>query len=150
MKIYISVPIGGRFPEDVVGQIREIKSAFNDPTLYFVSTIEANKDSAFFNAPRSEVLGNNIKALLRCDLIYLGKGWIHSSECRAEYIVARLYGKNAIALNNEPEPFVECHFEASKKERKPRELLPMDWGLIVLQIMTLLMLAINITLLIIR
>ena len=48
------------------------------------------------NKPYSYYMAKSIELLLECDAIYLCKGWKKSKGCRAEYEVAKIYGKKII------------------------------------------------------
>lgn len=138
MRIYISVPISGRDLKEVEEQIKSTQDTFAKLGHEAVSPLEVNANN--LNAPYSELLINDFKALLECDAIYLSKGWDKSAGCKAEFFIATLFGKPTTTLSGEPRPYIKCIFQ--KKEKR-------DWGLIALLIVNSLMLIANLTLLII-
>lgn len=93
MKVYISLPITG-FPLDIVkkraGQYKEeLHANGHEVVTPFDACDEPGMSYAHY-------MGEDIKALLECDAIYLAPGWHGSKGCTAEYEVARVYNKTII------------------------------------------------------
>lgn len=90
MKVYISLPITGK-------PLKEIKNrALDAKTVLSLNGWEVKSPFDICPAPGmpySYYMGEDIKALLECDAIYLMKGWEESRGCRAELEVAKIYEK---------------------------------------------------------
>lgn len=89
-KVYISLPISGQNLDDVLKRIQEASELLIAKGYIPVSPLEVQTD---LNAPYSELMGNDIKALLECDAIILLDGWENSKGCRLEKYAASLYRK---------------------------------------------------------
>lgn len=89
-KVYISVPISGHDLDDVRKRIQETSELLKAKGYVPVSPLEVQTN---LDAPYSELMGNDIKALLECDAIILLDGWENSIVCRLEKYVAGLYYK---------------------------------------------------------
>lgn len=89
-KVYISLPISGHNLDDVRKRIQEASELLRAKGHIPVSPLEVQTD---LNAPYSELMGNDIKALLECDAIILLDGWENSKGCRLEKYAASLYHK---------------------------------------------------------
>lgn len=94
MKVYISLPITG-FPIDTVKKLaeqykKELQAkGYDDVITPFDACDEIRKSYAYY-------MGEDIKALLECDAIYLVPGWHGSKGCAAEYEIAKVYNKTII------------------------------------------------------
>ena len=89
-KVYISLPISGHNLDDVRKRIQQASELLRAKGYIPVSPLEVQTD---LNAPYSELMGNDIKALLECDAIILLNGWENSLGCLLEKYAARLYHK---------------------------------------------------------
>lgn len=89
-KVYISLPITGRSLDDVRTQIDEVSKLLRAHGYVPVSPLEIQPD---LNAPYSELMGNDIKALLECDAVIFLDGWEKSKGCRLEHQAANIYHK---------------------------------------------------------
>jgi len=95
--VYISVPITGRKIEDVKAQIENVKYSYlNDyfilNPLYLYSELCILK--GFLNEPTyEEIIGYDIKYLLRSEVVFFCKGWQNSKGCMLEFAAAKIYGK---------------------------------------------------------
>lgn len=93
MKVYISLPISG-FPLDLVKKrARQYKEKLQVDGYEVVTPFDACSE---LGHPYSFYMGEDIKALLECDAIYLAPGWHGSKGCTAEYEVARVFNKTII------------------------------------------------------
>ncbi len=90
--VYISLPITGVKESDIMANIIFAKMKINAIGNIGVSSYKPNDT----NKPYSYYMAKSIKLLLECDAIYLCKGWKKSKGCRAEYEVAKIYGKKII------------------------------------------------------
>lgn len=93
MKVYISLPITG-FPLNTVKKRAEQYKERLQADGYEVITpfdvcSEPGRSYAHY-------MGEDIKALLECDAIYLAPGWHGSKGCTAEYEVAKIFDKTII------------------------------------------------------
>lgn len=74
----------------------EVKEKYNCEIVSPIN-IEAFKDK---NYKRDHdwawYMGRDIEMLLRCDSIYLTRGWMNSRGCRAEYAIAKELNLNII------------------------------------------------------
>lgn len=92
MKIYISIPISMRDMNVVKAEINMAQVKLRTLGYIPVSPLEIeHKSSDYFT-----ILGEDIAELLRCDGIYLCKGWVGSQGCNMEYEVAKLWGKKIL------------------------------------------------------
>lgn len=89
-KVYISLPISGHNLNDVRRRIEDVSELLKSKGYIPVSPLEVQSN---LNAPYSELMGNDIKALLECDAIILLDGWENSKGCRLEKYAASLYNK---------------------------------------------------------
>lgn len=89
-KVYISLPISGHSLDDVRSRIEEASELLKAKGYIPVSPLEVQSN---LNAPYSELMGNDIKALLECDAIMLLDGWENSKGCQLEKYAAKLYRK---------------------------------------------------------
>lgn len=110
MKVYISIPITGHDyetqkakAEKYARHIYELGhtpvNPFNTEAPEFIIETATQKESnAYF-------MGEDIKALLNSDAIYLAKGWEDSKGCNLENAAAKIYGLNVYTrLDQIPEP----------------------------------------------
>lgn len=89
-KVYISLPISGHNLDDVKNRIQEASELLKAKGYIPVSPLEIQPN---LNAPYSELMGNDIKALLECDAIIFLDGWEKSKGCQLEHRAATLYNK---------------------------------------------------------
>ena len=89
-KVYISLPISGHNLNDVRRRIEDVSELLKSKGYIPVSPLEVQSN---LNAPYSELMGNDIKALLECDAIILLDGWENSKGFRLEKYAASLYNK---------------------------------------------------------
>lgn len=93
MKVYISLPISG-FPLDLVKKRAiQYKEKLQVDGYEVVTPFDVCSEPG---RPYSFYMGEDIKALLECDAIYLAPGWHGSKGCTAEYEVARVFNKTII------------------------------------------------------
>lgn len=92
--VYLSYPINGN--EDIVFEhANKMKKFAKELGLIPVSPLDLNKQTPDnihkTRHKANEFLGNDIKHLLLCDNILMGKGWENSKGCKLEYYAALLY-----------------------------------------------------------
>ena len=90
--VYISLPITGVKESDIMANITFAKMKIN--AIGNIGVFSYNPNDT--NKPYSYYMAKSIELLLECDAIYLCKGWKKSKGCRAEYEVAKIYGKEII------------------------------------------------------
>lgn len=88
-KCYISLPITGRDLNDVMERIAELKRKLEDKGFVPVSPFDRDVD---FNASHAEHTREDIKMLIDCDYILMGREWEYSVGCRAELNAALACG----------------------------------------------------------
>ena len=88
-KCYISLPITGRDLNDVMERIAELKRKLEDKGFVPVSPFDRDVD---FNASHAEHMREDIKMLIDCDYILMGREWEYSVGCRAELNAALACG----------------------------------------------------------
>lgn len=88
-KCYISLPITGRDVDDVRERIAELKRKLQDKGYTPVSPFDRDVD---FNSTHEEHMREDIKMLLACDCILMGRDWEYSIGCRAELNAAMVCG----------------------------------------------------------
>lgn len=103
-KIYISIPISGLPVEEVKKRASELKEALTSGNTEAVTPFDVCPDSDVpenyrDNARYAYFMGRDIEALLNCDAVFMSQGWEFSKGCKAEYSVARIYGKEIIEEN---------------------------------------------------
>lgn len=91
-KIYISLPITGRDFDEVESEILYVSGVLEMKGYRVVTPIDfdVNPD---LDKPYHELLGNDIKALMECDMICLCPGWEKSKGCQLEHFAAKLWDK---------------------------------------------------------
>lgn len=93
MKVYVSLPITG-FPLNIVKKrAKQYKKELQADGYEVITPFDVCNES---NRSYAHYMGEDIKALLECDAIYLASGWHGSKGCIAEYEVARVYDKTII------------------------------------------------------
>ena len=90
--IYISLPITGVKESEIMANITFAKMKINAMANIGICSYDP-KDT---DKPYSYYMAKSIQLLLDSDAIYLCKGWKKSKGCRAEYEVAKIYGKEII------------------------------------------------------
>lgn len=88
-KCYISLPITGRDLDDVRERIAELKRKLQDKGFVPVSPFDRDVD---FDATHEEHMREDIKILIDCDYILMGREWERSVGCRAELNAALACG----------------------------------------------------------
>ena len=89
-KLYISLPITGRDINDIALDIQEAR-LINYKYDCVTSFDKNDTDESY-----SYYMGKSIELLLDCDCVTFLRGWQNSKGCRAEYSLARIYGKEII------------------------------------------------------
>lgn len=93
MRIYISIPMQGRDLERQRDHAAEVairlKALGHEPINPFdtpppPTPLCTDEEYAYY-------MGEDIKRLLLCDVVYVCNGWKHSRGCRAEVCLARIY-----------------------------------------------------------
>ena len=94
-KIYISLPITGRDFDEVESEILYVSGVLEMKGYRVVTPIDfdVNPD---LDKPYHELLGNDIKVLMECDMICLCPGWEKSKGCQLEHFAAKLWDKEII------------------------------------------------------
>jgi hypothetical protein len=91
-KLYVSIPITG-FPIEKVKKdaqlIKDKLSQQYDVITPFDVCQDTDKRYSYY-------MGEDIKVLLECDVIYMAHGWKSSRGCCLELYAAGLYGKDII------------------------------------------------------
>ena len=91
MKVFISLPMNGRPPEEITQRMVEIKELleqrFPDQEITII-------DSLWHGEEKSPVwcLGYSIMAMDTADLVVFDKGWRDARGCKVEYDVCSYYG----------------------------------------------------------
>lgn len=108
MKVYISLPMAGHEKtvkdryETAKHQVQEIYGM--DTEVFGPTNIYDFSDNGLVsNAPVytwAWHLGEDIKDLLECDVIYLCQGWLWSKGCRTELAVAKVNLINVVKQEN--------------------------------------------------
>lgn len=96
MKIYISLPISGRDIDAVRAEINMAKVTLKELGYSSVSPLEIEHKSTDYYT----ILGEDITEILRCDGIYLCKGWVFSNGCNTEYEIAKQWGKKILSYDD--------------------------------------------------
>ena len=88
-RVYISGPISGL-------EIHERRAEFQRVEYYLISlgyeVFNPLCNGLSQDAPTSEHMKADIKALLDCDAIYMMNRWNHSAGCQTEFLVATACG----------------------------------------------------------
>jgi hypothetical protein len=92
-KIYISLPITGRDPEEV----QRISDKLIDAVSKFGATPVSPLDIyAGKNPSYEDYICFDLRALLQCDAVVFAHDWQDSRGCRLERAAAEIYGKRAL------------------------------------------------------
>ena len=87
--IYISGPISHR-------DLTERRKAFADTAEMLrghgFDIVNPMENGLPENAPTRQHMRRDIEMLMRCDIIYMMKGWTHSKGCKVEFDVATSIG----------------------------------------------------------
>lgn len=89
-KMYLSLPITGRKIEKVKEYAKKIKAKWVEKGFDVITPFEVVQED---NMSYEYCMGKDITALLMCDGIVLCHDWFSSKGCRAECMVAQVYGK---------------------------------------------------------
>ena len=89
MKVYISGPISGHDIEERRAAFARVKAILEKAGHEVFNPMKNGLDQ---DAPTSEHMKADIKALLECDCIYMMKRWNHSAGCQTELLVAMACG----------------------------------------------------------
>lgn len=95
MIIYVSIPITGTNIEDAKKKAESVKFMLygrfvgSKVITPFDVCKETGKSYAYY-------MGKDVKALLESDSIYMCDLWQLSNGCKAEYEIAKIYGKEII------------------------------------------------------
>ena len=98
-RIYLSLPIkntGYTTKERMkyayeVRRLLELRYGVRNENVIVITPFDVNENEDKDSYARK--MGNDIEALLECDVIYMCEGWQNSKGCMAEFEVARIYGK---------------------------------------------------------
>lgn len=107
--VYVSIPISG-FPLTAVRKRAEqVKSALERPgTVVFTPFDVADSRDVPKGLDEDQTyafhMGRDKERLLNCETVFFCKGWQYSKGCRAEYEVARIYGKDIVLESRINEP----------------------------------------------
>lgn len=105
MRLYIALPINSREEKTKKARFRaaerrseQLRAMLAQRAEFELSDIVTPFDVNPLSEPVSEetALGRCVAAVLRCDAIYLDKGWKGSKGCNLEYHAAITYGKRII------------------------------------------------------
>lgn len=102
MKVYISGPISGHNIEERKAAFARVKAILEGAGHEVFNPMENGLDH---DAPTSEHMKADIKALLECDCIYMMKRWNHSAGCQTEILVAMACGI-AVKFEGVSEPVI--------------------------------------------
>lgn len=106
MKVYVSLPISGQPTKERMAYANQVRDELtedfwegngffkNVAELKIITPFDVNENEDKDSYARK--MGNDIEALLECDVVYMCKGWQNSKGCMAEFEVARIYGKEII------------------------------------------------------
>ncbi|WP_052100752.1 DUF4406 domain-containing protein [Porphyromonas gulae] len=91
-KMYVSLPITGHPIDEVKETADFVKQNFRHK-YEVVTPFDICPEDGL---PYSHYMGEDIKVLLECDIVYFERGWHSSKGCRAEYHMAVVYEKEII------------------------------------------------------
>jgi hypothetical protein len=91
-KVYVSLPITGHPINEVMNEALRIKESLS-ADYDVITPFDINKD---LNKPYSYYIGEDMKVLLECDLVFFAHGWAKSRGCRLESYAAVIYKKEII------------------------------------------------------
>lgn len=103
MKVYLSLPISGQPTKERMAYANQVKDKLmkefcqdddffkNLFEMKIITPFDVNENEDKDSYARK--MGNDIEALLECDVICMCEGWQNSKGCMAEFEVARIYGK---------------------------------------------------------
>lgn len=89
-KAYVSIPITGEDYNDQRNHAFVVATNLAQKGYDVITPFDIIKD---LSTPYNECMGKCVKELLKCDIIYLCRGWQSSKGCMAEMQVALAYGK---------------------------------------------------------
>lgn len=103
MKIYISIPMSGHDPEEQKAKAAKIANGIealgHTAVNPFVIAAQLPQSSTY-----ADYMGADISELLKCDGIFMCKGWESSLGCRLELEASKIYNLDAFArLDQIPE-----------------------------------------------
>ena len=96
-RIYISLPMGG-YEDTVMGRFekasREVLHKLGDVEIIAPYDIDMFDKSEICNTPSENhdwawYMGRDLEIILRCDAIFMCRGYLNSQGCRVELAVAR-------------------------------------------------------------
>lgn len=96
-RIYLSIPISG-YPIETVKKNAEnykrgLERRFKHGNCEVITPFDVCDEK---DKPYSYYMGEDVKALLECDMVYFAFGWQCSKGCMAEFEIARIYGKTLL------------------------------------------------------
>jgi uncharacterized protein YdaT len=94
-KVYISIPISGRDIWEQRNRAIEVAQRFYHAGYDVVTPFDIIPIGSHIANDYATCMGEDIKELLRCDIIALVDDWESSKGCRAEAQVAAIYGLEA-------------------------------------------------------
>ena len=94
MRVYVSVPISGRDINDAKKQAESVKNILSHAGHDVITPFDVvpNPPSIPEKEQYAYCMGKDIEALLTCDAVALCEGWDKSKGCKAERMVAIIYG----------------------------------------------------------
>lgn len=103
MKIYISIPMSGHDTEAQMAKAAKIANGIealgHTPINPFIIGAMLPQSTTY-----ADFMGHDIAALLKCDGIYMCKGWESSRGCRLELEASKIYNLDAFTrLDQIPE-----------------------------------------------
>ena len=92
MNIFVSMPMNGKTDEEIVAKMKEVEKKLNKDDVGYVvcgytyTTDMANIPHIFVNC-----LGEAIKRMSHCDVVYFAQGWQTARGCQIEHDVCVEY-----------------------------------------------------------
>lgn len=92
-KAYISMPVSGRSQDDIHRHLQSAVRYLSCNGYDAEASIDvSNPKAVSFGA----TVGQDIQTLLSCDALLLMPGWEHNNQCRLDYAVAEIFGKQVL------------------------------------------------------
>lgn len=127
MKVFISVPMGGRTDEEIAKDIAIAKSKLsemaeeNNEVIEYVDNFVSMPQNTDIKNPSMYCLGGAIQKMSECDAIYFCPGWDEARGCVIERQVAVQYGLTRLYQNDQ----LGIIFQESA-DNEPMEPMPVE------------------------
>lgn len=90
-KIFLSLGFSGREKEDVMKDIEKAKSHISSLSQFSNEELEFIHNYDYTGNNRVECLGEAIKKMSTCDIVYFINDWLEHKGCSVEYGVCFMY-----------------------------------------------------------